>query len=392
MQNQSCCSGESTTKQDAAGCCGNSSQSCCGDAVPDSGHEQASCGCGCSDAKPKKWIVSYVPTPVGEVPQVSTQLSFFDKWGFWKCRWSIGRMRYTIDPGLYCVGNPDANSPVLVTANYKMTFDRLRMELSGLDAWIVVLNTYGINVWCAAGKGTFGTEELVNRLQEVRLSDVVSHRTVILPQLGAVGVAAHEVQKQSGFRVVYGPIRACDIKEFLSSGMTATEEMRTVKFTIWDRLVLTPVEIISAIRPMVVVFGALFFLNAIGLGHYGIVDLYALLGAVFTGAFLTPVLLPWIPGRAFSFKGFLLGLLWAIGVNLINGFPMPGYGWLKAITYILVLPSLSAYFSMNFTGSSTYTSLSGVDKEMRIGLPVMIIAAAAGIILTLVNDFIRVFG
>ena len=71
---------------------------------------------------------------------------------------------------------------------------------------------------------------------------------------------------------------------------------------------------------------------------------------------------------------------------------MPGYGWLKAITYILVLPSLSAYFSMNFTGSSTYTSLSGVDKEMRIGLPVMIIAAAAGIILTLVNDFIRVFG
>jgi hypothetical protein len=165
-----------------------------------------------------------------------------------------------------------------------------------------------------------------------------------------------------------------------------------VKFTIWDRLILTPVEIISAIRPMVVVFGALFFLNAIGLGHYGIVDLYALLGAVFTGAFLAPVLLPWIPGRAFSFKGFLLGLLWAIGVNLINGFPMPQYGWLKAITYILVLPSLSAYFSMNFTGSSTYTSVSGVDKEMRIGLPMMMIAAAAGIILTLVNDFIRVFG
>ena len=301
-------------------------------------------------------------------------------------------MRYTIDPGLYCVGNPDANSPVLVTANYKMTFDRLRMELSGLDAWIVVLNTYGINVWCAAGKGTFGTEELVNRLHEVRLSDIVSHRTIILPQLGAVGVAAHEVQKQSGFRVVYGPIRACDIKEFLSSGLKAAEDMRTVKFTILNRLVLTPVEIIAALKPMVVVFGVLFMLNAIGLGHYGLVDLYALLGAVFTGAFLAPVLLPWIPGRTFSFKGFLLGLLWAVGVNLINGFPAPVYGWLKAITYILVLPSLSAFFSMNFTGSSTYTSLSGVDKEMRIALPVMIIAVAAGAILTLVNDFILVFG
>jgi len=130
----------------------------------------------------------------------------------------------------------------------------------------------------------------------------------------------------------------------------------------------------------------------IGLGHYGLVDLYALLGAVFTGAVLTPVLLPWIPGRAFSFKGFLLGLLWAVGVNLINGFPLPEYSWLKVITYMLVLPTLSAYFSLNFTGSSTYTSLSGVDKEMRIALPVMIIAAAVGIILTLVNDFIQVFG
>jgi len=391
MQNQSCCSGEASERQYTANCCGNSSQSCCGDAGQDFGHEQASC-CGYSDARTKKWIIVYVPTPVGNVPQVSTQLSFSDKYGFWKCRWSIGRMRYTIDPGLYCVGNPDANSPVLVTANYKMTFDRLRMELSGLDAWIVVLNTYGINVWCAAGKGTFGTEELVNRLHEVRLSDIVSHRTIILPQLGAVGVAAHEVQKQSGFRVVYGPIRACDIKEFLSSGLKAAEDMRTVKFTILNRLVLTPVEIIAALKPMVVVFGVLFMLNAIGLGHYGLVDLYALLGAVFTGAFLAPVLLPWIPGRTFSFKGFLLGLLWAVGVNLINGFPAPVYGWLKAITYILVLPSLSAFFSMNFTGSSTYTSLSGVDKEMRIALPVMIIAVAAGAILTLVNDFILVFG
>jgi len=354
------------------------------------GRKQAPCGC--CGGRETEWVVGYVHTPVGEVPQVSTRLTFSDKWGSWKCRWSVGRMRYTVAPGLYCVGNPDARSPVLVTANYKMTFDRLRMKLSGLDAWIVVLNTYGINVWCAAGKGTFGTEELVNRLQAVRLSDIVSHRTIILPQLGATGVAAHEVQKQSGFRVVYGPIRACDIKEFLSAGMKATEEMRTVRFTAWDRLILTPVEFIAAVKPMAAVFGVLFILNAIGLGHYGLVDLYALLGAVFNGAVLTPVLLPLIPGRAFSFKGFLLGLLWAIGVNLINGFPMPEYGWLKAVTYMLVLPSLSAYFSMNFTGSSTFTSLSGVDKEMRIALPLMIIAVAAGIILTLVNDFIQVFG
>ncbi|HWR22774.1 MAG TPA: mercury methylation corrinoid protein HgcA [Feifaniaceae bacterium] len=337
--------------------------------------------------------MGYVGTSVGEVPRVSAKLSSSDILGSWKCRWSIGRMDYAIDPGLYCVGNPDAQSPVLVTANYKMTFDRLRKELTGLDAWIVVLDTDGINVWCAAGKGTFGTGELVRRLKAVKLMEVVSHRTVILPQLGATGVAAHEVVKRSGFRVMYGPIRARDLKSFLAAGMRATDEMRTMRFTLWDRLVLTPVEFVAAIKPAAIVFGVMFILNAIGLGHYGLVDLYALLGAIFAGAVLAPALLPWIPGRAFSFKGFLVGLLWAAIVNVINGFPAaPEYGWFKAAAYVLILPALSAFLTMNFTGSSTYTSLSGVDKEMRIALPAMLLSTGIGIILMLVGDFIRVFG
>lgn len=406
MANQSCCSGSSSRKKKAASCCGGESgsvekvklrpviksQSCC-NTEPEAESGQPSCSCGGQTPKQEKWITGYIHTPIGDVPQVPAQLSFSDILGSWKCRWSIGRMDYAVDPGLYCVGNPDTQSPVLVTANYKMTFDRLRMELGGLDAWIVVLDTDGINVWCAAGKGTFGTEELVHRLQDVRLSEVVSHRTIILPQLGATGVAAHEVKKQSGFRVVYGPVRASDIKEFLAAGMKATSEMRTMGFTFWDRLVLTPVELVAAIKPIIIVFGVMFILNAIGLGHYGLVDLYALLGAIITGTVLTPALLPWIPGRAFSFKGFLLGLLWAVGVNFINGFPaIPEYGWLKAIAYILTLPSLSAFLSLNFTGCSTFTSLSGVDKEMKAALPVMIISAAIGIILLLVNDFILAFG
>ncbi len=145
-----------------------------------------------------KWITGYVPAAAGEVPQAATKLDFSDTFGSWKCRWSIGRMDYTVEPGIYCVGMPDTQSPVLVTANYKMTFDRLREQLSGLELWIVVLDTDGVNVWCAAGKGTFGTAEVVRRIKAVGLEHIVSHRTVILPQLAAAGVAAHEVKKQSG--------------------------------------------------------------------------------------------------------------------------------------------------------------------------------------------------
>jgi hypothetical protein len=82
----------------------------------------------------------------------------------------------------------------------------------------LILDTKGINVWCAAGKGTFGTDELVGRILKTGLSEIVSHRKLVLPQLGAPGVSAHEVTKQTGFSVVYGPVRAKDIKAFLDSG------------------------------------------------------------------------------------------------------------------------------------------------------------------------------
>ncbi|RXM20875.1 acetyl-CoA synthase subunit gamma, partial [Citrobacter sp. AAK_AS5] len=86
--------------------------------------------------------------------------------GRWRVRWNIKRMDYRVAPGLYAVGEPTADSPVLVTANYKLTFDGLRSELGGVDAWMLVLDTLGVNVWCAAGKGTFSTAELARRVRE----------------------------------------------------------------------------------------------------------------------------------------------------------------------------------------------------------------------------------
>ncbi len=158
-----------------------------------------------------------------------------------------------------------------------MTFDALRKELAGLDTWILVLDTKGVNVWCAAGKGTFGTRELLNRILITQLDKVVSHKTLILPQLGAPGVSAHEVTKYSGFKVIYGPVRAGDIKEFINLGMKAAAEMRTVKFSAYERLVLTPVELVSTFKKSLMIFGVLFLLNLIGIGPFGLVDFYAYL-------------------------------------------------------------------------------------------------------------------
>ena len=358
---------------------------------------QSSCCCGSTKSNEPvtkynlndKWIKTEINTSVGKVPQVNTKLNPKDIFGTLKVRFGINRMNYKINPGVYAVGNPDEKSPVLVTANYKLTFDSLRKELEGLHAWIMVLDTKGVNVWCAAGKGTFGTKELINRIKKVRLNELVSHKTIILPQLGAPGVSAHEVTKQTGFKVQFGPVRACDIKDYISSGMKATPEMRRVKFPFVDRLVLTPIELISTFKIALFVFGTMFMLNLFVINPFGLIDFYAFIGALVVGSVITPILLPWIPLRSFAAKGWLLGLIWAICINIINGWPqMPSYGILKTIAFLLILPAVASYYAMNFTGSSTYTSFSGVIKEMKVAVPAIVVSISAGVILLLVNCFI----
>lgn len=322
-------------------------------------------------------------TSVGRVARISTHMGFSDKLGGCRVRWGIRRMHYNVPAGLYAVGEPTPESTVLVTANYKLSFDLLRRELLGRDIWLLVLETFGINVWCAAGKGTFGTIELIDRVQKVQLDKLVEHRTIILPQLGASGVAAHQVKKATGFKVKYGPIRAHDLPSFLSNGLKASEKNRRIQFTLRDRLVLTPVELVGAWKPSLVIL--LLILVIAGLSGQEFSLQRALsrslspaliyLGALLMGSLLTPILLPWIPGRAFSIKGAQIGLLWALIASLTLA---STWSVGSIIALFLMAPAIAAYFAMNFTGCSTFTSLSGVQKEMRIAVPVIILCIFAG--------------
>ena len=104
------------------------------------------------------WATGTMATTAGTVYRVSADWSRADTWGMIKSRLGAFRMSYSVPAGLYAVGEPTKDSDVFVTANYKLTFDILRRELKGLNAWILVLDTKSINVWCAAGKVTFGTD------------------------------------------------------------------------------------------------------------------------------------------------------------------------------------------------------------------------------------------
>jgi len=338
------------------------------------------------------FVEGWVDTPVGLVPRMRTDLDVGDILGRWQMRSGIGRDRYRIAPGLYAVGSPAADSPVLVTANYKMTVDLLRRDLAGLDAWVLVLEAYGINVWCAAGKGSFGTAELVRRVNTTGLEQVVRHRRLILPQLGAPGVSAHEVRKGCAFSVWYGPVRSADIREFLADDLQATPEMRRVTFTTVERLVLTPVELVMTLKPAAWAALALFAFAGFGPGffslsaawHRGWAGLLALAGALFAGAVATPVLLPWLPGRTFSAKGATVGVAVAILGSLGAWADL---GWAGFLALVLAVGAGASYVAMNFTGATPFTSPSGVEKEMRRALPWQLGAAALGSLFWLASAF-----
>ena len=343
----------------------------------------------------KSWIVDEIDTPVGVVPKVSTIINTEDRLGAIKVRLGLKRMNYVVNPGIYAVGSPTDESPVFISANYKLSFDHLRKALNGIDGWIVVIDTKGINVWCVAGKGTFGTDEIINRIEVTQLAKLVKHRRIIVPQLGAPGVAAHKVEQYTNFHVVYGPVRAKDIPEFLDAGMKTTPEMRQVFFNLSDRLVLVPNELTYWGRYAFLIAIGFFILTGISRNGYNFPGLAGgrealiFFGAFFFGGSLAPALLPWLPGRAFSVKGMTVGLFLVLILIMSRAIPVDQVaGELGTLAWVLLLPAITAFMAMNFTGASTYTSLSGVRKEMKFAVPLLIVAASIGFILWMIARFL----
>jgi hypothetical protein len=337
------------------------------------------------------WITGTVLTPVGLVNKVSADLTGTDYWEHFKCRTTAFRNRYAIEPGLYAVGDPDKNSNVLISANYKYSFDMLRRELKGLNVWILVLDTKGINVWCAAGKGTFSTDELIGRIARVRLNETVAHRRVIVPQLGAPGVSAFRVKQDSGFQVLYGPVRAKDIPAYIAAGHKATKAMRRINFNFLDRLVLTPLELSPVMKKFFLY--ALLIFAIFGLAPSGILFRDAFIGglpfllfglvSVIAGALLTPMLLPFIPFRSFALKGWLVGLL-SIYLSIKLTPVLDQQNTLLLIFTYLFFPLVSSCLALQFTGATTFTGITGVKKELKISVPLYIGGAAVSMIILII--------
>ena len=325
----------------------------------------------------KPWIHGYMEASGRQIPVLETALSIADHLGSLKVRCNLGRSRYMVLPGLYAAGRPGPGSPVLVTANYKLSLDCLRRELADIAAWILVLDTRGINVWSAAGKGSFSTKELARTIRSTKLTGLVEHRRLVLPQLGAVGVSAPELARLTGFQVSWGPVRAADLPTFLDRGMKKDGAMSRIDFGLIDRIKLIPLELVQA-WPLAAVALILAGILAFATGTDGLKKFAewtgVLLGIWFTGTAAFPVLLPFLPGLAFAVKGAVLGLAWGITASVLTGAdPVLG------LALGLVSASVVSFLAMNFTGATTFTSQTGALLEVEKGIIPQISALATGL-------------
>ena len=153
--------------------------------------------------------------------------------------------------GLTAIGQPGPDSPVLLTGNFRLTVARVRRALVGLDAWLLVADSAGVNVWCAATGGHLTDHDVVAVLKTTGVGERVSHRRVILPQLAATGIDGATIRERAGWRVIWGPVRATDLPAFLAAGHRATPAMRQVAFPWPQRLEMAiawafPISVLAA--------------------------------------------------------------------------------------------------------------------------------------------------
>jgi SAM-dependent methyltransferase len=250
-----------------------------------------------------------------------------------------------VKPGLYAVGQPDENSPVLVTGNFDLTVRRLVQAIDGrVDVWVLVADSAGINVWCAAGGGYFTAEKVIAAVKSSHLDQVVRHHALILPQLCANGVDGWRVRKESGWGVHWGPAKAVDIPAYLADKRKKNDAMRWVRFPFRDRLEMVTVTLgfyaLLILLPVFIFWRGLFWpitFSMLGLSYF-----YA-------------VVHPWLPGHDGLNKSIPLTVIALAGLFVYTAFWNP-------------LPVVNIFhWTIGLTGLSVFTAaeLQGMSPLMR---------------------------
>ncbi len=132
------------------------------------------------------------------------------------CVYTDPRVPPSVKPGLYEIGKPNENSPLLVTGNFALTYYLVKddVEKAKIDAWLLVIDTEGISVESAVAGKKFTSDKIAEAVQEFNLAEKVKHKTIILP--GYAARLSGELEDMlKDWRVFVGPRDSANIKKFI---------------------------------------------------------------------------------------------------------------------------------------------------------------------------------
>jgi len=262
-------------------------------------------------------------------------------------------------PGLYPIGEPGPGAPVLCTGNFTLTVRRMKEALAGHDAWLLVANSRGINVWCAAGGGHLTHHDVIAALRASRVAERVDHRTIVLPQLAATGVERAPIQNATGWKPVWGPARLEDLPGFLERGLKVHKRERAMTFPGWERLEMAMMWAV----PMAVIAALVLWLAA------GAVAAAAAVAAIATTVVGLFGALPWVrvTGRLrwLTHAAFTAGGL-AVGAAVLAAAGHTGAGALGGLTIATV--AAGAMLTLDLAGTTPWYPSSFATAENQFDL------------------------
>ncbi|MFX1575005.1 MAG: methyltransferase domain-containing protein [Promethearchaeota archaeon] len=301
-----------------------------------------------------------------------------------------------MEPGIYKSGNPDETSPIIVTANYIYTYIKVMRALKGMDAWVLCVDSKGINVWCAARGGNFGNKQLIEAVDATDIKKITKKKTLILPQLSAGGVAAPIITSESPnfpFRILYGPVWAKDLPQFLKERPSRKpDKMKLARFTASHRLR-------AGITHTTFLYRKIFFwpsialvLLLLGLTLFNTrwLDKLWIVGEIWLWIAITNALIATLLPitnftRHFITKGIIFGVFNVLVLSSISWFL---HGSLPFILWCLCFYYWLAFFStMSFSGFTMATSPQEIQDEYPTFSKINIILLIIGL-LTLAIGFI----
>jgi acetyl-CoA decarbonylase/synthase complex subunit gamma len=123
-----------------------------------------------------------------------------------------------VSPGVYEINNPTADSPLLVTTNFSLTYFSVAGEVegSGRPTWLLIVDSEGMSVLTGWAAGKFDAEKIAKSVKQFDVPSKVAHQRIVIPGLVS-GISGELEEELPGWQILVGPREAIDIPTYLKT-------------------------------------------------------------------------------------------------------------------------------------------------------------------------------